>query len=186
MKKKGLVVLATAMVMAFGLAACGGSDSGKDNGGETTAAASEDAGASAADVSEYSFKSGSTEIKLGVPAADIVAALGEPQDKYEAESCAFQGMDRTYTYPGYTLDTYEENGVETTLYVTFKDDTVSTNEGLSIGDDVAKAKELYGEGEDNGNSIVFTKGDTNITAFYEDGTIKEIQYTYTKAQPKAQ
>lgn len=171
MKKKGLILLA-AMSMAFALTACGG----KDNGGTTGSEGASQSEAQAEAV--YEFTAGSTKVPMNAPAADILAALGEPQDKYEAESCAFQGMDRTYTYPGYTIDTYENNGVETILYVTFKDDTVSTTEGLSIGENIDKAKELYGEGgTDNGASIIYTKGASTLSIIYgEDGVISQIQY----------
>ncbi len=171
MKKKGLVLLVV-MTMAFAVTACGGDDSASNN---TTDNQSE------TDVQTddgYVFTASGTKIAMNVPAADILTALGDPQDKYEAESCAFQGMDRTYTYPGYTLDTYENDGVETTLYVTFTDDTVSTTEGLAIGESIDKAKELYGEdGTDNGSSVIYTKADSTLTIFYDaDGVINEIQY----------
>lgn len=173
MKKKGLVLL-MAMTMAFAFTACGG-----DN--NTSSGDSDVNNSTQADVqteSGYEFTVSGTKVAMNVPAADILSALGTPQDKYEAESCAFQGMDRTYTYPGYTLDTYENDGVETTLYVTFKDDTVSTTEGLAIGENIDKAKELYGEGgTDNGSSIIYTKGESTLTIFYDaEGVISEIQY----------
>ena len=169
MKKKSLILL-TAMTMAFALTACGGKGSDA-----TTSAPAAQTGTQAA--AGYSFKTGSTTISMNVPAADILSALGEPSDKYEAESCAFQGMDRTYTYPGYTVDTYENNGVETILHVTFQDDTVSTTEGLAIGQSIDKAKELYGDaGEDNGSAITYTKDGTKLIVFYENGNITQIQY----------
>lgn len=167
MKKKGLVLFA-ALAMAFAFTGCG-------NGG-TKDVTTQDG--SQAEAGGYSVTLSGVAINMNVAAADIISALGEPQDKYEAESCAFQGMDRTYTYPGFVLDTYENNGVETTLYVTFKDDTVSTTEGLCIGESVDKAKELYGtDGTDNGSSIVYKKGGSTLTIFYGgDGVITEIQY----------
>lgn len=170
MKKKGLILLA-AITMAFVLAACGGGDGGTTAGGSTQTSQGESQDG-------FVFTAGSTKVAMNVPAADILAALGEPQDKYEAESCAFQGMDRTYTYPGYTIDTYENNGVETILYVTFKDDTVSTAEGLSIGENIEKAKELYGDGgTDNGSSLSYTKGASTLVILYGgDGAITQIQY----------
>ncbi|MDE5965728.1 MAG: hypothetical protein K2G89_02730 [Lachnospiraceae bacterium] len=167
MKKKGLVLFA-ALAMAFAFTGCG-------NGGTKDVTTQ---GGSQAEAGGYSVTLSGVAINMNVAAADIISALGEPQDKYEAESCAFQGMDRTYTYPGFVLDTYENNGVETTLYVTFKDDTVSTTEGLCIGESVDKAKELYGtDGTDNGSSIVYKKGGSTLTIFYGgDGVITEIQY----------
>ncbi len=171
MKKKSLLLL-TVAVMAFALTACGGKEEATTaSGADSTTQASSDVAADG-----FVFDTKGTSIAMNVPAADIISALGTPQDKYEAESCAFQGMDRTYTYAGFTLDTYENNGVETTLYVTFKDDTVSTKEGLSIGESVDKAKELYGSGTENDTSIVFTKGGSTLTVFFADGVITEIQY----------
>ncbi len=172
MKKKSLVLLA-AMTMAFAFVGCG--DGGGSSSSGTTGTSTQ---ADAAAAGGYSVTLSGVTINMNVAAADIISALGEPKDKYEAESCAFQGMDRTYTYPGFTLDTYENNGVETTLYVTFTDDTVSTTEGLCIGESIDKAKELYGtDGTDNGSSIVYTKGGSTLTIFYgSDGVVNEIQY----------
>ena len=65
-------------------------------------------------------------------ASAVVEELGEADDYFESESCAFEGLDKVYTYPGFTLNTYPVDDKDYVLSVVFRDDTVSTDEGISI------------------------------------------------------
>lgn len=59
-------------------------------------------------------------------AAPILEKLGEPMEYFEAESCAFEGLDKIYTYSGFELHTYEMKGTDYVASVMFLDDSVST------------------------------------------------------------
>ena len=48
-------------------------------------------------------------------AGELVAAIGEPQEKTYEESCSGPGEDGIWTYDGFTVFTYLENGVETII-----------------------------------------------------------------------
>ena len=43
---------------------------------------------------------------MGADASKVVDELGEADDYFESESCAFEGLDKVYTYPGFKLNTY--------------------------------------------------------------------------------
>ncbi len=48
-------------------------------------------------------------------AGELIAAIGEPQEKAYEESCSGPGEDGIWTYDGFTVFTYLENGVETII-----------------------------------------------------------------------
>ena len=83
-------------------------------------------------------------------AAPVLAALGEPLRRFEADSCAYVGKDVFYAYPGVQLTVNEVEGVARITLITVTDDTVSIPQGLRIYDDEEKLLDLLGGTEDNG------------------------------------
>ena len=200
--KKYAFLLAAAMLL---LTACGGnggsgaSDSGAasgnaatDSAGEAEVQAAADGAsggetASAADTGAktggYVFTSGGTQVVIDAEAAPILSALGQENSYYEAASCAFEGLDKYYTYSSFEVDTYpDENGVDRISAVLLKDDLVSTAEGVSIGDGRENVLSAYGaEGTEDGVSVVYEKGGMKLMFILDgDGAVESIQYL-TKA-----
>ncbi|MDI9475374.1 MAG: hypothetical protein WBI21_01575 [Natronincolaceae bacterium] len=102
----------------------------------------------------YVFEYNDTVIAMNEKAAPILEKLGEPMEYFEAESCAFEGLDKIYTYSGFELHTYEMKGTDYVASVMFLDDSVSTKKGIYLycnlddvlsmyGDDYAKDLGLY-------------------------------------------
>ena len=85
----------------------------------------------------YAFRSGNTEIAIDADAAPILASLGEWRDYAESASCAFEGLDKVYTYAGFEVQTYPMNGKDYVYMVMLYDDTVATPEGGMQQTDVA-------------------------------------------------
>ncbi|MBO5932032.1 MAG: hypothetical protein J6Q70_07355, partial [Clostridia bacterium] len=54
----------------------------------------------------YTFTSGTTKIAIDANVAPILASLGEWRDYAESASCAFEGLDKIYTYAGFEIQTY--------------------------------------------------------------------------------
>lgn len=159
------------LLVFAGLAGC--SDQPAANAGEDPAASSgEEAVAEA-----YVFSYQGTEIPMNAPAAPIVEKLGEALSYFEAESCAFQGIDRTYTYSGIQINTYPLEETDYISSVLFTDDSVSTPEGLEIGSSREDMIAAYGEDyvEEYGQ-YTYTKGDSQISILLEDGTVTAIEY----------
>lgn len=126
----------------------------------------------------YSFLYNGVDIKMNDKAAPIVEILGEPLEYFEAESCAFQGLDKTYYYSGFELHTYPIDGVDYVFSILFVDDSVSTPEGICLGsslDDVIKA---YGESyEEDMGMYTYTKGDSKLAFLIEHDVVSSIEYT---------
>ena len=125
----------------------------------------------------YVFTFDGVEVKIDADAAEYVAKLGEPASYYETPSCAFDNLDKFYTYHGFEIDTYYSNGKDLVLGVVLLDDTVSTMEGLSIGDAQDKVATVYGEPtEKTENSATYKKDNMKLVFIFKDGVVAAIEY----------
>lgn len=136
------------------------------------AAATEDA-----TPSEYSITYNGTAITLHAPAAPIVEALGEPMQYTESASCAFTGLDKTYYYGSFYLDTYPKDGTDYVYGFWFADDSISNPEGIFIGASQELVEAAYGAESFNGsNAYIVEKGTGKLTVILEEGVVTSIQY----------
>jgi len=129
------------------------------------------------DLNGFIFVSGDVKIAMDEEAQTIVEALGEPKSYFEAASCAFEGLDKIYTYSGFEINTYPLEDKDYISSVILKDDTVTTPEGLAIGDSKEKIEELYGADrtEDN-NLIVYEKDDMKLRIILKEEYVAAIEY----------
>lgn len=179
--KKRLFCILLALSLTAVLAACGGQ--GENPGGQSTGKpdASGQNGAGGQTASDgYAFavsKAGGYVVSVNDNMADVLAALGEPLSYFEAASCAFEGMDKTYTYSGFTITT--QPGEDLQDYVSLillTDDSVTTPEGVHIGcsaDDVTAA---YGEGSRTEAVISYTKGGSAMNFVLDGDKVISIEY----------
>lgn len=65
----------------------------------------------------------------------LVKKLGDADNYFESDSCAFQGKDKVYTYGSVKITTYPKDNKDYVYTIELLDDTVSTPEGISIGSD---------------------------------------------------
>lgn len=128
----------------------------------------------------YKFIYQGIEIKIDAKAAAIVEQLGEPLSYFEAPSCAFNGIDKMYTYSGFELDTYPDNDCDYVSAVLFKDDSIATPEGVSIGDTIEKMRQVYGEySSEDQNLAIYPNGNMKLCFVLENGVITSIEYKST-------
>ena len=196
------MILGTVILTVL-LCACGndtkvieGTVQSKVTGDETTAEADADAGTVnaavstteqpeqvAADHKGYAFVYKDVTIEMDADAAPIIEQLGEPDNYFEAPSCAFEGIDKMYTYGGLELDTYPTEDKDYISSVIFKDDTLTTVEGIGIGDSVSSLEAAYGtQWNDEDGMMVYEKdgmklcfivdGDSVISVEYRSGVIE--------------
>ena len=164
MKKLMALLLAAAMIFCF--AGCGSDDSGN---GETQAQSQEKG---------FSFTYNGVEITLHAPAEAIVAALGEPQKYTESTSCAFVGLDKSYGYGSFYLETYPVDGKDFVYGWWFVDDMVENEEGICIGSTQAEVEAAYGADTFNGtNAFTVKRGNGVLTILLENGLVNSVQYT---------
>lgn len=181
--KKYLCVI---LVLCLLLAGCGNSNvqpatetpvqTQENAEGSATAAPSVQTEAPAAE-NLFSLTYQGVEITLHAPAAPIVEALGEPKKYTESASCAFDGLDKTYYYGSFYLDTYPQGEEDFVYGWWFADDSLTTAEGIYIGSTQASVEAVYGAETFNGtNAYVVKQNDGVLTVILEAGIVTSIQY----------
>lgn len=185
--KKWICLLASCVMAAALLTACG-------SGGQTPPATTQQpaetvaqggneqdtttpaADAQAADRFTFVYKG--TNIAMKAEAAPICEALGDAKSYTEETSCAFDGLDKNYAYTSFIMTTYPDKDKDRVNSVTLMDDTVSTTDGISIGDTKEKVEEVYGADSFNGvNAYIMSEGESQLTIIMENDKVSSIQYT---------
>ena len=174
--KKKLLPLLLALGLTAALAACSNTPGGtaqtpvptETQPVETSAAPESDA---------YVFQSGSTSIAINDNMADVLSALGESQSYFEAASCAFDGLDKTYTYSGFIITTRPDGEEDFVNSILLTDDSVTTPEGAYIGSTLEEVTAAYGEAAPSESGVLtYTKGDTSLNIILQDGVVASIEY----------
>ena len=165
MRRKVLAAVALVLVLAVALCSCGsGSNDVNPNPNSGTV------------TKDYVFKSGSTTIEMKAEAEPLLKALGAYKNSYEAPSCAFDCMDKIYSYGGFDLMTYEQNGKDLVSGVVLRDDTVETPEGITIGSKAEDVTKAYGEFEKDATSATYTSDNCKLLIIFENGVVTSVQY----------
>lgn len=130
-----------------------------------------------ADYKGYAFIYHDIVIAIDAEAKPVLEQIGEADSYFEAASCAFNGLDKMYTYGSFELDTYPADEKDYVSMILLKDDSVATAEGVSIGEPEEKITEVYGEGfaKENG-MIVYKKEGMKLCFIVENGTVTSIEY----------
>ena len=131
------------------------------------------------EVKNYVFKSGEVEIRVGGEANAVISALGEAQNLVETPSCGGGAEpDREYTYAGFKFNTVNENGTNKIVKIVIADDSVSTPEGISIGDGREAVIETYGENftENASGTLTYTDGSVKLMFGITNGCVSAIHY----------
>lgn len=150
---------------------------------ETTAKSQEaesqetDPSQDAAGTKGYAFLFQDTAVEVDADAATVIQNLGEPLSYFEAPSCAFQGLDKIYTYNGFEIDTYPMDEKDYISAVILKDDSVMTAEGVGIGDSVEKLEQTYGsDGTKEESMIVYDKDGMKLCFILQKDEIISVEY----------
>lgn len=183
--KRNLLCSLLALTMALSLAACGGKGQPGSSGGQTSqpgqtsqsAQPGQSTQPGGVDVTEYVFRTGDTVVSIDQDMAEVLAALGEPKEYFEAESCAFEGMDKTYTYSGFVITTRPDGEKDYVNSIILSDDSVTTPEGIYIGSAAADVTAAYGESTEATDTFLpYTKGNTSLNFVLSNGKVISIEY----------
>jgi hypothetical protein len=127
---------------------------------------------------KYSFFVGETEILPGDEAAGILAVLGEPGAYDESPSCAFEGLDKVYTYSGFEIQTFTEGGKDYVYIISLTNDLVKTPEGISIGASKTEVVAKYGDQYTSvGENMQYEAENCTLQFIFRDGKVSSIKYT---------
>ncbi|MCD8300871.1 MAG: hypothetical protein LUC41_06855 [Clostridiales bacterium] len=169
-RAKMILAVTAAAVLAFGMTACGSSSDASSDAGDNTA------DETAAAVDAYTVTIDGTTIIMNAEADPIIEGLGDDYSYFESESCAFEGLDKVYSYSGFKLDTYPTDDVDYVSAIIFMDDTVESDEGITIGSARDDVIEAYGEAdEDTGSSLIYEKGDSTMTIGITDDAVSSFE-----------
>lgn len=191
MHKKLLAILMTASLLA--LAGCGDSEKvidgdvanvttgsrAEESAGEPESFRAPEQQTETAVSKGYIFVASGVKVEVDADMAPVLQALGEPASYFEAASCAFEGLDKIYTYNGFEIDTYPAQGKDLVSAVILKDDSVTTAEGICIGDSLEKLLEAYGEAAQENGMLVYTKDGMKLCFILQDDSIISIEYRST-------
>ena len=169
---KKILSLILVLTMALALAACGGAPA------ETTApAAAGEMAPITPDASSWKYTVRGVDILMNAEAAPVLEALGEPVSYTEEASCAFTGLDKTYYYGGFYLQTYPLGEKDYIYSAWLVDDSSTTPEGIYIGASQADVEAAYGaDGFNGSNAYVMTGTTSKLTIILTDGVVSSIQY----------
>lgn len=187
MKRNWLALLLAAGLLL--LAGCGETEKVIEGGGSSSGAVSSGTQTQGDTQSEtpeeddtqetakgYVFVVQGTALPIDADISTVTDALGEPLSYYEAASCAFDGLDKIYTYAGFTVQTYPDS--DSIYMIVLKDDSVSTQEGISIGDTLEQVVAAYGSDytEETG-MIVYRKDGMKLSFIIQEDEVVSIEYS---------
>lgn len=181
MKKNSALCALTALSLTVCLTACGGRETTQTPAPQSSAPAAPSAAPAQSQApaapDSYVFLSGDFAISIDQDMAEVLAALGEPQSYFEAASCAFEGLDKIYTYPGFQITTRPDGDKDYVNSILLTDDSVTTPEGVYIGSPREDVLELYQASADGSDgSLMLTIGNTTLSFIFQDGKVLSIEY----------
>ena len=126
---------------------------------------------------EFIFSYGEHIIKMDQDITDVLEMLGDPLGVFEAPSCAFDGIDRIFSFPGIQIHTYPFEDKDLVHTISLRDDSVSTVEGIYLGTAPEKVFNIYGDiFENEFDMFTFTRGQTTLSLLIENNMVVAITY----------
>ena len=125
----------------------------------------------------FYFPFGDASIQLGANMEDVIGLLGSPLDTFEVPSCAFEGTDIVFRFPGIQIHTVPLGEVHMVHTIALFDDTVSTAEGIMLGSALDDLLLAYGsEYVEEFGLYTFARGYSSISFLVRDGYVFAITY----------
>lgn len=179
MKKWKKLIPVWLTVLTTLLCACGSGTGGASVSGshaEAQTAVSPESAAPAAN-SRYVFSYQGLALPMNAELAPLLETLGEPERYFEAASCAFDGLDKTYAYPGFELVTYPLDGTDYISDIYLLDNSVATPEGITVGSTLEQVIAAYGQDwEEDLGLYSYTDGDAKLCFLVENDAVISVEY----------
>ncbi len=156
--KKIVLVLLLCLMLPLILAACDGGD-GTPEG------------------TEYVFSAGNVKIAIDADAAPILSSLGAWKAYDESPSCAFEGLDKVYTYSGFEIQTYPDGDRDFIYLVELYDDTVEGPRGIRVGSTSEEVASALGAADrQSGTAWIYDGNGMYLELLIRDGAVNKIRY----------
>ncbi len=168
---KKICVLLVSIALICCLVACGTADQPLDSSDNTASADSN------AEKSEHIFVYNGVNVSVNDEMSELLSKLGEPKSYFEAASCAFDGLDKTYTYSGFVITTRPEGEKDYVNSILLTDDSVTTTKGVYIGSSREDVVAAYGESSGVVSSkLTYSDGGVSLNFIIENGKVISIEY----------
>ncbi len=160
--KNKLIALILALACLVCFAACGEDDGDKKDGA----------------FDSFYISYNDVTLKLGDRADGVLEELGEAQSVTEIGNCGGLGSQVKYSYASIDLYVLEVTGGDSIIdQITFRDDIVTTPEGVYLGMSLDEAKELLGEPtSETDKAALYSDGTYTLKLSIVSGVITEINY----------
>ena len=143
------------------------------NSGESSAAVS---GGDNAASENFVFKYAGVDLIVNTDIDDSKFS-DDDYEVSEVASCAGQGLASLYSFKNGSFSVETMVGADTIVRIALMDDTVTTAEGVYIGQTVDDVKAVYGEPSESSDSLyIYTKGTSELRFQFIDGKVNEIDY----------
>jgi len=177
MKKNSIMIIIIALVLVAGVAILLLGGKNRDIPGNDPDSQTNTGNSTANEDSGYVFEYKGVKIAVEAPSTAILEALGEPMNYFEAPSCAFEGMDKIYTYSGFEFQTYTEGDKDYIASIRFLDDTVATPEGIGLNAGLEDVIAAYGDDyKQSFSQYTYTKGKCNLRFIIENNEVVSVEY----------
>lgn len=116
-------------------------------------------------------------VQLIPGAAFDAPKLPEVTSTYTVPSCALEGTDNVYNYDAFEVTAFDEGKGEFIYSIYFIDPNLTTQEGLALGDTLAKAVDLYGSDyTQEDTAYIYESAGTQLVLILQDDSIISIEY----------
>lgn len=170
--RKQIFAIAAAAALSLTLTACGGDPAATPS---SSVQPTESTALSPLPTS-YVFQVKDTSISIDQNMTEVLDALGEANSYFEAASCAFEGLDKTYTYSGFVITTRPDGDEDYVNSILLTDDSVTTAEGIYIGSSETDVLAAYGQANVENDVIQYTLDNTTLNFILKDGVVISIEY----------
>ncbi len=125
---------------------------------------------------KYFFSVGGLLFSVGDELDGVTRALGEPQKRQIASSCAGVGSDEVAVYSGFRIYAHREGATAVITAIELTNDTVLTAEGVCIGDGAEKLTEIYGEGKHFSGGVEYAGANCKLRVYIKNDKVIGIRY----------
>lgn len=193
MKKIGIVLLVCLLITGCGLANASNEGKGDKNPTNTTpvlgttplegtnAPKETDKYTEKPTEPQYKFVVNGQTIYLNEEASTL-SVLGDALETVEKESIVYNGTEKIYQYDGFSVHVVPVDGKDIIEGITISSASVTTEEGVKIGDEISNVTSVYKDASESKDSIYMTTlGETSLRFIELDGKVAAINYFTTKA-----
>ena len=131
----------------------------------------------------YYFEAGGVEISVLCDARllDRMKEAGLDYKYYEAQSCAYQGLDQFYTFDSFEVLVNTIDGRNVITSISILDDMVEIPEGLRIGDSYDTMVSALGDGYTQSSDLYrYVRDGTMLTVLIKNNSVSSIEYTISE------